>query len=258
MRRRRSLLLRFLLRLPLKLQTHHHMIDLRKIFTNWFKDPAISFTELLKYAARHLQLMIANNPGALLNERINATTIALSAVEAGVTDVTIKAAIQKGKTEAKKTFREVLPENIRKIHAAVVAVYGDPSPDLTECFPEGRGVFGSCRDEQLNNKLAPLVAALTPRADQIGQVHVDNAGGLVSTWTAIFAAQDAAMAQKSMMAGSRDAAKAQLQLALYLNVLRLAMAFPDQPEKCDLYCPQQYLKNAQAGEEEEPPTPPGP
>jgi hypothetical protein len=45
---------------------------------------------------------------------------------------------------------------------------------------------------------------------------------------------------------------------LYLNVLALAMAFPDQPDKCDLYCPQQYLHNAEASDEEPTPPPPEP
>lgn len=234
----------------------HHMLDLRKIFTNWFKDAEISFSELLKYAARHLQAMVANNPGAALNTRITATQTALSAVEAGVTDVGTKAAIQKANTQTKNTFRKALPENIRRIHAGVVAQYGDPSADLTACFPEGRGVFGACRDEELNNKLGTLLAGLTARLPAMATAQ-GNAAGLLSTWTAIFAAQDVAMAQKSMMAGSRDAAKESLQLALYLNVLELAKMFPDQPDKCDLYCPQQYLQNAESGEEE-PATPPGP
>ena len=234
------------------------MIDLRKIFTNWFKDPAISFSELLKYAARHLQRMVANNPGALLNTRITATQTALSSVEAGVTDVGTKAAIQEGKTEVKREFRKALPENIRRIHAAVVATFGDPSSDLTECFPEGRAVFGKCRDEELNNKLGQLVACLTPRQAQIGATAVNNAGGLLSTWTAIYLAQDVAMGQRESTADSRDTAKANLQLQLYLNVLALAAAFPDQPDKCDLYCPQQYLHNAAAPDDEPTPPPPGP
>ena len=59
------------------------MLDLRKVFTNWFKDPEISFSELLKYAARHLQNMVANNPGAALNTRITATQTALSGWKLG-------------------------------------------------------------------------------------------------------------------------------------------------------------------------------
>lgn len=240
--------------------THPHtMIDLHRIFVNWFKDPAISFSELLLYAARHLAAMVASNPGAALNTRITATTTALSAVETGVTDVETKKAIQKGKREAKDAFREALPENIRRIHAAVVAAFGDPSPELTDCFPEGRTVYTTCRDEELNNKLGQLVACLTPKQAQIGATAVTNAAGLLSTWTTLYAALDTAMAQRTATAGTRDTDKANLQLQLYLNVLALAALFPDQPDKCDVYCPQQYLRNRQATPEEpENPTPPTP
>ena len=238
------------------------MIDLRKIFINPFKDRDISFSELLKYSARHLSRMVANNPGALLNTRITATTTALAGVESGVTDTATKDALRKGKTQVKESFREALPENIRKIHGAVVAAFGDPSPELTDCFPEGRNVFNKCRDEELNNKLGQLLACITPKAAQVGATAVSNTAGLLSTWTSIYAAQDVAMAQRTSTAESRDTAKANLQLQLFLNVLALAAAFPDQPDKCDVYCPQQYLHNPEATDDTPlpplPPTPPGP
>src|SRR5688572_30116290 len=69
----------------------HHMLDLRKVFTNWFKDPAISFSELLNYASQHLQNMAASPSAGALNTRIVATTTALASVEAGVTDTGTKA-----------------------------------------------------------------------------------------------------------------------------------------------------------------------
>ncbi len=200
--------------------THPHtMIDLRRIFVNWFKDKEISFSELLQYSARHLAAMVANNPGAALNTRITATTTALSAVETGVTDVETKKAIQKGKREAKDAFRTALPENMRKIHAAVVAAFGDPSPELTDCFPEGRNVFNKCRDEELNNKLGQLVACLTPKQAQIGATAVNNAAELLSTWTTLYAALDTSMAQRTATAATRDKDKANLQLQLYPPIL---------------------------------------
>src|SRR6266508_812813 len=116
------------------------MMDLRRVFDLWFDDPGISFTELLKYAERHLQRMIANNPGTFLAARITATTTALNNVEACVTDVGTKAAIQKNRTETKKLFREDLPAGLRRIEGAVVAAYGKDSPDYIECFPEGLNV----------------------------------------------------------------------------------------------------------------------
>ncbi|HEY6168092.1 MAG TPA: hypothetical protein VI454_08640, partial [Verrucomicrobiae bacterium] len=177
-------------------------------------------------------------------------------VEACVTDVGVKAAIQESKTQIKADFRKVLPEHIRKIHGAVVAAFGDPSPELTECFPEGRGIFSSCRDEQLDNKLGQLVTCLTPKQAQVGAAAVTLATSLKNSWTALYAAQDAAMGQRTQSADVRDADKATLQRELFRNVLWLAFTFPGEIDKCDLYCPQQYLENANAPDEPTPP--PGP
>jgi len=221
------------------------MMNLHKYFSNAFNDKEISFTEILNYTAHHLAAMNANNPGALLNGRITATNVALVALESVVSDAGLRLAIQKAKTEGKVAFRDALPANIARIHAAVVAAFGPNAPEVTECFPEGRSVFNACRDEQLNNKLEILVAALVPKAAAVGQLHVNNAGGLLSAWTATHAAQGTAMATSGATDASRNAARAVLRLELFKNVLTLALNFPDDLAKADLYCPQQYLRNAQ-------------
>ena len=218
------------------------MMDLRRVFELWFDDPQISFTELLKYSERHLQRMIANNPGGFLAARITATTTALNNVEACVTDVGTKAAIQKARTETKNLFRDDLPAGIRRIEGAVIAAYGKGGVDYIECFPEGLQVFSRCRDEELNNKLGVLVNALTPRSATVGEVHLSNATEFKSTWEAIVSAQSAAMGQREASAEQRKADRDTLRLELYKNVLTIALQYPGQPDKCDLYCPQQYLR----------------
>lgn len=224
------------------------MIELGRIFTNWFKDPSISFSRLLHYATVHLQNMVADNPGALLNDRITATQAALNAVDAGVTDVLTKAGIQLGRTRTKEAFRTALPEHLRRVHGAVVAAFGSPSKQLTECFPDGRGLFGprKCPDIELESRLGQLAASLATWEPQVGAAVVGNVTGLLSSWLAIYQTQGEAMAQRAMTAAQRDEAKAQLQLQLYLNVLELARLFPDQPEKGEFYCPQRYLRRAAA------------
>lgn len=239
--------------------TQGTQMDLRKYFLNRFLDEKISFTELLKYAARHLARLVATNPGGFLDARIAATSAALAPVEACVTDVAVKDGLSKAKTQIKADFRAALPEKIRKIHAAVVAAYGDPSPELTECFPEGRSIFTTCRDEQLDNKLGALVTAITPKQAQVGATAVTSATNLKTTWTSLYAAQDSAMGARSASAEQRDADKATLQRELFRNVLFIAFTYPGEVDKCDLYCPQQYLENPDAPDEAPtPPPPPGP
>lgn len=225
------------------------MTDLVRYFKNPFSAIGISIDELVDYANEHLQRMVANNPGALLNTRINATTVALQAFDTTLTTEETKLAIQKGATLAKDTFREALPANIARVHAAVVAAFGLNSQILMECFPHGREVFGDCNDSALENHLQQLLACLLPHVAQVGQMHIDNVSGLLSTWTGLFAAASTARSFNQGSAAARRDASAALRLELFKNLLTLALNFPNEEDKAALCCPQHLLEDHPAGEE---------
>ncbi len=218
------------------------MIDLKRYFINPFTDESISLNRLIDFASTHLSRMVANNPGALLNVRITATTTVLTTLDTSMSDNDIKLALRKAKVQAKDAFRAALGDNITRIHAGVVAAFGPVAPQLTECFPQGRGIFGSCPDDQLDDKLQQLLTCLTPMAAQVGQIHVDNVGGLLSTWIALLAAVDTASANKTTVESARRNARGALQLELFKNLLTLAVSFPNDLEKAGLYCPQHLLE----------------
>jgi len=227
------------------------MIDLFRFFKNPFLAIMISIDELVAYANEHLQRMVANNPGALLNTRINATTVSLTALDGTLTNEHTKLAIQKGATLAKNAFREVLPANIARIHGAAVAAFGTNSPQLMECFPHGREIFGDCTDGALENHIQQWKNCLTPLAAAVGQAHIDNLGGLLSTWTALYAAASTARGVRNGSAEARRDAGATLRNELFLNLLALAAAFPNQEDKAALYCPQHLLEDHPSEDEEE-------
>lgn len=220
----------------------HRMTNLQTFFLNPFLATEITFSRLLKYSARHLARMIASNPGSVLDARIAATTTALNAVENTVTDVATKQAIQEARTQIKEDFRTALRAHMRRIHGAVAGAFGDPSPELTECFPQGRSIFSECRDEELNNKLGQLVANITPKSAQVGATIVTLATNLKTQWTSIFSQQDQAMSDREVTAEGRDTARAALAQELFLNLLLLAETYPNDLTKCDYYCPQQFLR----------------
>jgi hypothetical protein len=232
--------------IPLKPQKNPRMTNLHIVFNIWFLDSDIAFTRLLKFAARSLGRLSASNPANAFDTRIADTTTALAAAESGTTDVGVKEAVKIAKTQAKNDFRVNLPPQIRRIHGAVAGAFGDPSPELTECFPEGRTVFRTCKDEELNNKLAQLVACITPKSAQVGATIVTLATSLRTQWEQLFTAQDSAMSAHEMMADARDTARAALATQLYLNVLAVAQKFPGDVSKCDYYFPQQYLRRPAA------------
>jgi hypothetical protein len=222
----------------------HRMQNLQEYFVIPFADSNLALTRLLTFGARSLGRLSKNNPGNVFDAIIASTTTVLANTESGVTDLGAKAALKVAKTEVKTGARESLTPVIRRIYGAVAGVYGDPSPELTECFPQGRTIFRTCKDEELNNKLGQLVAALANKTVDAGIKTLAQAQ--LTNWNAIFSAQGEAKDDVELTADARDAKRAALALQLYKNVLTVALHFPGDFTKCDYYFPQQYLRRPTA------------
>lgn len=228
-------------------------------FENPFDDRNISMAELLAFSTDHLERLTANNGGGELSARITATSQALGVVEDCVTDDQGKLGLRKARKQAKDNFRGTLPAAVAKIVAAVVAQYGDGSPEVTECVPQGRTIFSSCRDDQVELNLQTLVNAITARQATLGAPLVASATNLKAAWTTVYNASEASTGAKTTTQEGKRLARENLQLMLFLNLLKLAEMFPRQPEKLALYMQQHLLENPSAEEEEDPtPEPPAP
>ena len=226
------------------------MFDLYKYFFNAYDERGISLNRLIKFALDQLEGMVLTNPGALLNDRITRTTTALVALDNTMAENETKLALRKGRVKAKDTFRATLPGQLQRIHAAVVAAFGPNSVQEGECFPNGRTPFTDCTDDELNDKLTQLQNCLTPLVAQVGQQHLNNLGGLLSTWISLKASAKTAVKSKGTSESTRRAARAALQLELFKNTLTLAMAFPNDMEKAKYYCPQHLLERPASEPEE--------
>ncbi len=229
------------------------MRDLSRFLDNPFDDPNVSMDELIAFSTDHLQRMIANNPGALLNTRITATTTALAVVENCTTDDQTKLGLRKARKMAKDTFRKTLPDKVAMCQAVVVAKYGPNAPEVTECFPQGRKVFGDCTDDHVENHLQTLVNGLAAHQADLGAQVVSDASGLLSSWLAVYGASESSTAAKTTTQEGKAAARLNLQLELFKNLLTLALNFPRQTEKLALYMQQSLLEDQPA-----PPAPPTP
>lgn len=218
----------------------HHMQNLNDYFIIPFADPNVALTRLLTYGARSLSRLSLNNPGNIFDNEVAATTAALNDAETCVTDVNVKLALREAKTQAKEDFRNNLPLHIRRIYGAVAGVYGDPSVEITECFPQGRSLFRDCRDEQLNNHLGQLVACLANKTVDASIKTLAQAQ--LTNWNAIYTAQGTAKDDVNVTAEVRAAKRAALEMQLYKNILTVALEYPGDFAKCDYYFPQQYLR----------------
>ena len=144
------------------------MINLSRFLEAPFDDEGISLDELISFSTDHLQRMISNNPGALFNARITATNTALGVVESCTTSDQTKLGLRKSAKLSKNLFRDALPNNIARLHAAVVYKYGPDAPQLLECFQQGRAVFGSCTDDHVENHLQTLLNGSTAHQADLG------------------------------------------------------------------------------------------
>lgn len=234
------------------------MIRLTRFLENPFDDVEISLDELLAFSTDHLQRLIANNPGALYNARITATTLALNTVSNCTTDDQVKLGLRKARKLAKDSFRDALAGNIEKISAVVVAKFGSSAPEYVECFPQGRSIYKTSTDDHLENHLHTLVTALTAHQAQLGAQVVSDAGGLLSTWIALHAASESSTGAKTTTQEGKAAARQALQLQLFLNLLEIAKNNPRQPEKLPLYMQQHFLEDVASAVEPTPPVPPTP
>lgn len=222
------------------------MRNLSTYFNTPFDDRDISLNELAAYTTDHLERMSANDPGGDLAARIAATSTAMAALDSSFTDDQTKLGLRKARKLAKDNFRKDLPREAGKIVAAAIAFYGDGAPEVLELVPQGRTVFSSARDDELENHLDTLVNGVTAHQADLGAPLLTQATDLRDAWLAIYAASEASTGAKTATEEEKRTARRTLQWELYLNVFKLAEMFPRQPEKASLYM-QMHLLGYQSG-----------
>ena len=231
-----------------------HMKELSAMLEVPFDDPSISAARLVAFSTDSLQRMIANNPNNELDVRITALTSSLELYTDCLTDDQTKLGVRKARKMAKDTFRDSIPPGVAKIAGSIVAQYGSATPELAECFPEGRTIFSTCRDDEVEQHLQTLSNAVDAHVADLGAPLGTKVTVLIAAWLAVYNASEASTGAKTTTEEAKQLARENLALMLFLNVVKLMEMFPRQPEKLALYMQQSLLEVPQ-GEEEEPPPP---
>ncbi|MBI3881661.1 MAG: hypothetical protein HY301_16555 [Verrucomicrobia bacterium] len=237
------------------------MRDLGKFLDNPFDDDGISMDELIAFSSDHREKMIASNPANELDARIAATTSALTLVNTMFTEDSVKLGIRKGNKQAMRAFRKGLAPKTGKVHAGVVARYGADDPKVTEIYPRGLSIFGSCTDDALKDELQTTILGITAHVADLGAPLLAEAQAIRTGWMAVYSPSESSGPAKTASEAAKQEARNNLQLMLFLNLLTLAMMFPRQPEKLPLYMRQSLLEDHPhhpAPPAPPPPTPPGP
>lgn len=219
------------------------MRSLDSFLQNPFDDKGISMAELIAFSTDHLQRMIANNPGGELTARIAATTSALGQVEDCVTDDQGRLGIRMARKQAKSDYRrDVIPPGVERVEAGFIAALGADSPVLLEALPKGRNIFNTCRDDEVEMHLQTLLNAVTTHSASLAPATVTLATDLKNNWATIHAASEDSSGSKTTTEEGKRQARQNLQLMLYLNLVKLMEMFPRQPEKLSLHMQQHLLE----------------
>ena len=219
------------------------MLDLERIFKNFFASRGISDSSILRFTRAHIQAMETNNPNGVFMPLIGPTKAAATAFEGiGTTNLTMLGE-QKERTITKEEFRAALPEAIGKIYGAALAAFGASGPEMAACFPEGRRVFHDCKNDDRKSKLQALVNAITAKVPPLPQETLTQATDLLDTWTDIYEAQGTAKQTRKGAAVSVHPLRTALELQLTRNVLTIALYFLCDESKVALYFQQELLYN---------------
>ena len=233
-----------------------NMRNLSRTLENPFDDPDIGLNKLLAFTTDHRQRMLANNDSGELTARITATTSALDLLQEMAGGDQTQLGRRKARKQAKNAFRAALPGKVGQVIAGVEARYGGDAPEVLECIPQGRSAISESTDDGLEAHLQVLVNGVTAHVADLGAPLVAAATALLTGWNAVFDASEESTGEKTATEAEKRAARENLQLMLFLNLLKIAEMFPRQPEKLALYMQQSLLETHPAQPPEEPPTPP--
>ncbi len=239
-----------------------HSTNMRTLSTfleNPFDDDGISNDELLAFSTDHLGRIVAQNAGGEFNTRITGTTSALALFHDCVTSDMGRLAIRKTCKEAKDNFRaDVIPLEVKRIEAGFTLALPAGSPAFTEALPNGRTIYTSCRDDKVESHLQTLLDAAVKYLTVLSPATVTLATNLKANWLTIFQASEASGGNRVVTQEGKRLARENLQLMLYLNLVKIMELFPRQPEKLSLYMQQHLLENPSSPDEPPPPAPPTP
>ena len=234
-----------------------NMRNLSKFLENPFDDSTIGLPRLVGFTTDHLERMKANNPGNALDARITATQSALGLVQDFVVDDTMSLGQRKARKKAKDDFRAEVPAKVGMLAGSIAGKFGEDSGQMMECFPSGRTIFSSCTDDMLETHIEALKDAMTEHAADLGTGPIADVTGLLAGWNQVHDRSETSSAAKTATREEKVAARENLQLMLFLNLIEFMKMFPRQPEKLELYMRQSLLETHPAQPDAPvPPTPP--
>lgn len=197
------------------------MLDLDRLFENWFKNPEIIPDRKLSFADDLRDRLAANNASGVFNIILPQLDAALTAAGGATSSEAVAIAVRKAGVQAKVTLLEEIKALISRRSGRISDNFGKKSVVYTEFFPSGVTEYRDMNEGEVDANLDVIIAA----AKKHDPAMETEFKALKASWVAAKQAAGDKIATASAAGGGQDAAIATLNEVLMKVVFTAALAF---------------------------------
>ncbi len=197
------------------------MIDLDRLFENWFQDPEIIPSRKLSFAEDLRERLSANNDGGVFNVILPQLDAALTAAGGAASSEAVAIAVRKAGVQAKGVLLGEIKTLISRRSGRISDEFGKKSTVYTEFFPSGVTAYREMNEGDVDANLDIIIAA-AKKHDPAMEAEFKS---LKVSWAAAKQAAGEKIATASAAAGSQETAIATLNEVLMKVVFTAAFAF---------------------------------
>ena len=230
------------------------MIDLSRFFLVLFMGEKISKQELRSFVDDFLKKLAVQNTNGLYDEMLNATIAAYETFFGAITNLDVKAAIQKSRTASMNLVMDAFKKSVQSSGMVIEGLFKN-KPGFEEFFPLGRNEFNHAILENVETLMNRLATATATHRTKVGDAIAKE----FEAYPELFkASRGEQLTEKAKVGDIRQEAKdTRLALATLMtkNVLQIAINNIGNPDAAKLFFNQSLLEgngSSSSGEEEKP------
>lgn len=200
--------------------------------------------ELMAFTTDHLGRLRVRNGAGEFAEPVAALEAALAGLNAASVQDFSNLGVRKARKRAKRDFRrKLLPPELERVAASLVAWVEGGRAARQRAFPHGRTIFRRCADDQLRAHLRVMDAVVQEHAAALPVVIVELSASLLAQWQEIYSGSESSTGAKAAAEAAQRQARAVLQGVLFDNLLLLARRHAREPEKLADYMQESLLRD---------------
>lgn len=200
--------------------------------------------ELMAFSTDHLGRLRARNGAGEFAEPVAALESALAGLNASMVNDLSNLGLRVASKRMKRDFRrKVLPGELERVAASLVAWVEGGRSARQRAFPQGRTIFRTCADDHLRAHLRVVDEVVREHAAALPLVIVELSAGLLAQWQVIYSGSESSTGAKAAAEVAQREARAVLQGVLFDNLLLLARRYAREPGRLADFMQESLLRD---------------